>query len=339
MLNNIWGNLVKIPWFKKIFAKPDPPIPKAQSPQPIVELLDSYTGAGEAPEVLYFGDSVLFRVAHEDKDKTDLGHMVVANLRPFYKTCCICHGAYTARNFYYLARLLKVTAHTPKLVILPINMRSFSPQWDYRPVWQFEWEIGAIESFIADPKGTIPKYPEKLPPDFEQARFESIEVNYLGTNLNRIGQFTAVIAEKPVSEEGKRERWKTIFIFHYMHKLSSEHRTLLKLIELATCLSSQGIRLLIYITPVNYEAGKRYVGQLFDQTLTANVELIKHRLARTGCSSGNLVVADWSRMLGSKEFFHDSDPTEHLNEQGRKRLAEEIAAMAKNLMVAGPTGG
>jgi hypothetical protein len=235
---------------------------------------------------------------------------------------------------------LELTAHRPRLVILPINMRCFSPQWDLEPQWQFKWELGIINAFLANPQTPVPvKRPDTFSPDAGQEDFHNLKVRFAGTTLDRIRQFRAVIAAKLASEEGKRERWKTLFIYHYLYKLEPEQRTLVKLIELATGLMAQGIKLFIYITPVNYAAGNRYVGELFERTLAANVGLIKHRLAETGGSSGNLVVADWSRMLGSKEFFHESDPTEHINERGRKHLAEAIATGVQDLMVAGSAGG
>lgn len=339
--NNITNKVYNISWLKKIFSGPGKTVKEEDKPWlQLTDLLDAYNGTDKGPEILYFGDSVLLRVAHEDQDRTILREMVSANLVSAYTTCCICHSAYTPRIFSYFGRVLELTSHRPMLVILPINMRCFSPQWDLEPQWQFEWEIEIINSFLANPQTKVSvKRPNNFSPDSGQEDFNNLKVRFAGTTLDRIRQFRAVIAAKPSREDRKRERWKTIFIYHYLYKLEPEHRTLLKLIELAICLISQGIKLLIYITPVNYEAGNRYVGPLFEQTLAANVALIKNRLVGTGGSSGNIVVADWSRMLGSKEFFHDSDPTEHLNELGRKHLSDAIATAVQNLMVAGPTGG
>jgi hypothetical protein len=337
--NNITNKACNISWLKNIFSGPEVTIKEEDKPWlQLSHLLNAYNGTDEGPEILYFGDSVLLRVAHEDQDRKTLGEMVSANLSSAYKTCCICHSAYTPRIFSYFGRVLELTSHRPRLVILPINMRCFSPQWDLEPQWQFEWEIGIINSFRANPHTEIPVKRPNFSPDSGQEDFNNLKVRFAGTTLDRIRQFRAVIAAKPSSEDGKTERWKTIFIYHYMYKLEPEHRTLLKIIELANCLLLQGIGLLIYITPVNYEAGKRYLGQLFDQTLAANVALIKNQLAGIGGSSGNILVADWSRMLGSKEFFHESDPTEHLNEQGRKHLAGAIVTAVHNLMIVGPTG-
>jgi hypothetical protein len=325
---------------KKVPAEPDAEVNKPPEPwRELTALLNSYNGPEAAPEVLYFGDSVLMRVAYEDEDAGNLGELVAANLRPLYKTCGIYHSAYTPRIFYHLSRVLEVTAHQPKLVILPINMRCFSPQWDLQPLWQFNWEIEAIDAFLADPQGPVPLKIPDTPRDHGAQEFGNLQVNYVGTSLDRIQQFLAVIATKPTSEAGKRERWKTIFTYHYLYKLNPDHRTLRRLKETVVLLNSLGIKVLIYLTPINYQGGKNYVGALFEQTLAANVALIKQALADVGGAPGDIFLGDWTRLVDAQGFFHDSDPTEHLNRRGRKSLADAIGAAVQEMIGAGTAAG
>ena len=122
-------------------------------------LLEAFDQQNEsAADILYFGDSVLQRISRDDKDIKTLSEMVARRLEPVYKTCILAHSAYTPRIFLALSQVFKIMRNCPKLVILPINIRAFSPQWDCRPHWQFEREILALRKFCKSPSHGIPRF-------------------------------------------------------------------------------------------------------------------------------------------------------------------------------------
>lgn len=231
--------------------------------------------------------------------------------------------------YHALLSLLDVTRRKPRLVVLPINIRSFSPQWDLEPSWQFDREIKLIDEYISSHKKHIPVINKLSSGSFDYERFDATTVKYPLTAFDTIGQFRLVINGKPRTEEQFRFRKKQIFIFHYLHKLSVAHPKIKALTQLVKKISAWDVRLLIYITPVNSQAGDRYVGDQFSELFKANIQVI-HKILNPYLSS-KMKLLDLSSVLPPDDFFNPGDPTEHLNENGRlflaSKLFETISAM------------
>ena len=104
---------------------------------PEVTQFDQYLDA--QVEILYFGDSTLW---HPSGSQT-----TAQMLQEYLQDRTIgelSHAAYNLDLYqHYIARLVdysKTSGYRPELVIIPINMRSFSPEWDQRPTYQFTQE-------------------------------------------------------------------------------------------------------------------------------------------------------------------------------------------------------
>ena len=91
------------------------------------------------PEIIYLGDSSLFTSTPQDKDKRSIPEML-QELLPQYSMGSIMHEAYNLSNYLHFCRYMIRKEYRPKIVIVPITMRTFSPHWDMRPSWQFEKE-------------------------------------------------------------------------------------------------------------------------------------------------------------------------------------------------------
>jgi hypothetical protein len=111
------------------------------SPYPeLTQLIELFNSAKPTPEVLYLGDSVVERISKYDVDTRTLGTMVGDCLQGKLSVAYIAHSAYHLRIFYGFIQVIKTLKRRPHVIILPINLRSFSPQWDLNPVWQLEPE-------------------------------------------------------------------------------------------------------------------------------------------------------------------------------------------------------
>ncbi len=274
------------------------------------------------PDILLLGDSVTERISRLDKDKRSLGDLVTAKFKEWHRLLCISHSAYHMEVYRALLDVLRTTQHKPSLVILPINMRSFSPQWHLEPSWQFDSELGLLEKYLSDSHRAIP-FLDSIDTTSEQYEaFDATDVEYPCTSLDRIGQFRLVISAKPQTAEQFNFRKKQIFIFHYLHKLKTYHPRVRSLAQISRMLREMKIALLCYVTPLNYQAGNRFVGGMFSELVQKNVKVISQSLpSNLGRETQWL---DLSMCLGSDQFFNHDDPTEHLNEHGRDWLSSEI---------------
>ncbi|HNA89559.1 MAG TPA: hypothetical protein PK989_09650 [Anaerolineales bacterium] len=308
---------------------------KGTAPYPeLKKLLSGYNSQRAAPEILYLGDSVVERVSWGDKDKRTLDVMVADRLRNQKRLLCVSHSAYHLKVYYYLLKVLSCTHQKPDLVILPLNIRSFAPQWDLNPNWQFNEEIAALEEFLKDPS-RIPVISQnkEVIPFTEQEKGMGLDFPF--THLKRFGEFQEIINSNPTSDEEKTFRKKQIFIFHYLHPLSDSHPKLMFFPRIIGLCRELNIRLFIYVTPVNYQGGQRYVGKAFADLLSANVNVVRQKM-ETNLDQA-LHFLDLSLALPSEAFFHADEASEHLNQYGRAQLTEilanEVVSMGTNVKV------
>jgi hypothetical protein len=310
--------------------------PVAVEPYPeLVKLVELFNSGNPVPDVLYLGDSVVERISHNDFDKRNLGEIVAANLEGALQVAYVSRGAYHMGVFYGLICALEKMRGRPGIVILPVNMRSFSPQWDLSPSYQFEHEIQAIEDYIANPEGAIAAIPiGKVV--VSQSLFESFDatpVNYPYTEFNHVGRFRKIIKSKPESEEQRKFRLRQIFIFHYMHSLISSHRKIAQLNNILHTLTNMGIAVLVYVAPINFQAGEKYVGNKFLSSLASNVKIVLDTIMAYK-AAGRVHFLDCSTMFASQYFFHEDEATEHLDQTGRNALALIISKAVQQLSIA-----
>ncbi len=290
----------------------------------LAQIVDAFDGNAGSPDVLYLGDSVVERVSRNDADRRTLGTMVTEAIRPDLRATWISHSAYHLGVFSSLLRVLECTRHRPDVVVFPINLRSFSPQWHFNPQWQFHEEINAIERYLANPSAGIPRVRAPWVRRREWEEFDATCVEYPETAFRRVGQFRDVIASFAKDEAAVEFRRRQIFIFHYLNTLSQAHPRLAILDSVLKLLDNLGCSVLCYITPVNYSAGIRYVDTPFLTGVRRNVAAVAEVVKRH--QGPRLRFADHSELLDSQYFFNEHDAAEHLNERGRRELTSKLAA-------------
>ncbi|MFC1583036.1 hypothetical protein ACFL4W_05820, partial [Planctomycetota bacterium] len=112
-----------------------------------------------------------------------------------------------------------------------------------------------------------------------------------------------------------------MLIFHYLYKLSPKHPKLAamrKLIELA---QEARTRLLFFVTPLDWQTGEEHHPGEFRKITAANIALIKAIAAPHG-----IEVLDLSCSLTTDFFAYRRFPNEHLGQQGRAFVADQLAA-------------
>ena len=310
-------------WKKNVLSKFQQ---ERQPSSALVHLFEAYNTGTNPPKVLLLGDSVAERVSWNDYDDRTLAELVINNLKGKTDVAAISYGGFTLDVFYHLMLALEKMKHKPRLVVLPINMRNFSPQWDLEPSWQFKPEIQQIKRFISDPSlipSIEPVRRETIPSEVFNA-FDATPVEFAMSPFDRIAQFRLLVNASPATEEQRRFRLRQIFIFHYTNRLVRRHRKLTALENILKLLQEKQIPFLAYVTPLNVDAGVRLVGAEFLTALHENVNMVSS-LVGENLTNRQSIFMDWSEAMRSDCFFHADNATEHLNESGRKLLAESIA--------------
>lgn len=299
-----------------------PPSDKLPYPE-LNFLIDTFEKADCGPDLFCLGDSVWERLSREDVDQRNIGQMLQDRLQGTMKVVSLSHSAYNLKIFCNLIKALERMRNRPEFLVLPINLRSFSPQWYLNPLWQFEKENRILEEFCINPKMTIPV----ISPVIEHAgiynAFNATVVNYPLSNYKTVGEFRELVASVPTNEKQVFMRHQQIFIFHYTHPLSTGHPLLFFLISALMKLAEMKIKTFVYITPINYQAGVRFCGEKFLEQTISNVRVIDEVISGTQ-EKGHIIYSDFSLILPSNYFFNIDNATEHLNERGRQFLSERI---------------
>lgn len=281
----------------------------------------------DTPFVVFFGDSVINSISHSDTDRRGLGELLSTKIPNSCNLFSISDPGYNMKVFYSFLKAIKKTEINCKEVILPINLRSFSPQWFSNPKYQFDYELSALNVFCRTGK-LEPIY-------FDRDKYHSIIIkrskayidsflSYEDTTLNRVASFERIKSIDPRDNKKMRvNRLKNIFIFHYLNILQPEHMLLDFLKITMKYMEKINAKLIIYITPINYLSGNSLVGAHFTKIIKSNVQTIRKSVE--GIQVGiKYSFLDYSTLLGQKFFHHLNIANEHLNQEGRHLISEQI---------------
>ena len=131
------------------------------------------------------------------------------------------------------------------------------------------------------------------------------------------------VAVSGATDAERAERTRDVFAFHWLPGNKPER--LEGLGEAVRTAIGFGARIIGQLTPVNYQAGQRLLGPIFDE-LVADFTEATTRACRDAVSDPErLVLEDLRHLLPSDRFFYETDPTEHFNEAGRMAVADRIA--------------
>ena len=297
---------------------------------------NTYFNSDEAPEVLYLGDSVVERIADQDTDRRSLGQMVIDEIAPNLNGAVISFSAYHISVYHAFLKSLEVTKKQPKIVILPVNIRAFSPQWDLQPRWQYKEELQALEVYRKSSSKVIKQLFDDryFVPKYLQNKYRKITVNYPLSSFSTIGQFLDIIESRPKNENAQHFRKKQIFIFNYAHPLVTEHRKLIEITKTLNFLFNLGIKVFVYITPINIDAGVKYVGEKFKNQILSNIQTLENVLLPYE-RNNSFVYSNWCLEFPSETFFYNDLATEHLNQNGRLKLSKLILQEVNMLLAKG----
>jgi hypothetical protein len=267
--------------------------------------------------VIYFGDSTITSFAEFEENK-DFISTLLQEMQPNQTIGRISYPAYHLGVFLEYARYIVNQKHLPQVVIIPINLRSFSPGWDLNPGYQFDKEVRFLQQnnnlFVKafDTSLSIFRW---YKPKITQKTFETTSVYNGSEKVGVVEEF-----EKIFSEASTLANKGNILIYNYLYDLRPEHRKLQSMLELVDIYHANNIHVILYITPIDYQLGESLLGDSFSEQVTQNTALITSMLAEK-----DVVLLDLSNCLTSEYFGWHEYPNEHLNENGRFFVAEKLS--------------
>ena len=276
-------------------------------------------------DVYYFGDSTLATTGHNDKDNRAIPEILSAILST--DIAMINGGGY--HTGLYLGYVNYLISHRvqPKLLVLPINMRSFSQQWDTNPVYTFKEDHFFINNYIVATMLSKPisiYFPSLLDVNNtdDLDKWLTLPVMDYDTKAGIVRDFQGTEYEK-VSHDNMVKK----IIFHYRYKLDVNHPKIKELNMLIQACNANNIKLILYITPVDVDFCN-YVYPGTKDIIKHNVDLVVMAINNNGAT-----VIDLSRKL-TTEYFSWRDnlyPNEHLNEFGRMYVAKSLAFAIRSI--------
>lgn len=290
-------------------------------PEPILRLENHLQNQ---VDILYLGDSTVWH-PRGSQSTAD----ILQELLPDYQIGEVSHAAYNLDLYLAVCQYIVRQDHQPDTIIMPINMRSFSPEWDLRPGYQFTQEKMILRYGLFWSRTFLTAYEtfSEFDSGITRAAFLNTTVYSGTTPVGTVRDFENLAGRFLVDEEQQEEMFvyyaeppaeedlEETLVYYYMYDLSASHRKLDSLLKIVHLLRQHEIELLLYITPVNYQQGQRHHGEQFEAKFAANTEVIKKLLAEK-----RVELLDLSFGLEAYAF---SD-TEHLRQPGKLFVARQL---------------
>ncbi|MEZ4734176.1 MAG: D-alanyl-lipoteichoic acid biosynthesis protein DltD [Caldilineaceae bacterium] len=295
----------------------------SEVPEPVLHF---QTLLDDGREILYLGDSTLWHPVG-----TQTTAEMLQELLPTYSIGELSHAAYGMDVFRSYIDYMLRQEQRPAVVIIPINLRSFSPEWDLRPGYQFTREkrvLGmgiSLTRLLGRPLRLFGGYET----DITQDEFLHSTVYASGTPIGQVQDFEGSVGASPLEDNGSEQfvyyqdipndaDYQRLLSYYYMNAITPDHRKIQAMVDIAQRLQAADIEVIFYITPVNVELGDVYIGDTFRHQFAENVAVIQEQLAAQGVD-----LLDLSFDLAAY-FFSD---TEHLRQTGKRYIAEKLATV------------
>lgn len=263
---------------------------------------------------IFLGDSVYLRVSKSDKIKISIADAIRQNYVDSY---VYAHSALSTVHYYALLLSSNNIIQEADRVVIPINYRSFSPQWEFNPAYQYKSDLIAIQNSLASGAQILSSL-------FERQAPEMSEYYHYGSKSSRFFDQARPHTLESISETLERRR--KIFAYHYLFDtkmiINSGRYEAIK--HIAELFGDHKAKLAFIILPINYQA----VEFLFDEGAVAYLRSNIRRFLDLTNEMGAIIV-DYSNAASRMDFFSFMEPTEHLNENGRAILMTGLSKLAE----------
>lgn len=288
---------------------------QGKSSEGLLQKLDALLA--NRPQAIYLGDSTIGCIHVSDEDRRATTQMLNALLES-RQVAGYAHAAHHAEVYELMVERILSSDHPPQVIILPVNLRSFSPVWDGDPAAQTaviehqmllessRWRRAAEPFFRA--------FGIAQPPAGDRRGYMNQPVFCGSKQVGRLADFRNGTLDQQL-------------LLNYQYQLKPSHRKVRAFQRMAARAREAGVQLVLYVTPIDLQAASDTVRAPLARQVDHNVEVLREALARQP-----VLLVDLSRRLDSQHFHYDRHVNEHLKDDGRTFVARKLAEVCRPLL-------
>lgn len=272
-------------------------------------------------DVAWFGDSASSFVGPDDQDRRRLVDMVREELDGTFVSA---HGpSYKPALYSGFVRMLD-ESKPPPIVVFPLCVRVHTVPWIEHPYHGHQQAIDFLSRLDSRTPlrkirmGVAPTTPE------EWARFHALpHPTWLGDLT--VGDYVKRARGLKFEDE---ERARILYAYHHGGRVE-DGAILDTVTAFGKQLRERGIRVVTYDMAIPVAQGVEFYGEGFRDLAERNLTLVRDAFL---AGYGDVPVISGALTLRSDQFIDPRDASEHMNDRGRKPLADAIVERIKELL-------
>lgn len=273
--------------------------------------------------IIYFGDSTVRWHSQTDKITLTTAQMLIQIFeKSNHIVGPIVHDAYDAYAFDMYTTYMVEKHYYPDYIIIPINLRSFSPSWDLHPNFQFPEEGAYLNIYRIPILNTFMSFIINMyTPDVKRLyqTLYSLSTQYDGNTI--VGNGASY--ENRIRESNPNSiRHPAMMQMYYMGTLKTDNRQLKALTHIADRYKNTKTKLIYYITPIDYQTGISLFGPRFSKQVKQNIGVLLSHFNKYQVTVLDLSFAQPTKNFTWPEVWYIN---EHLNQTGRLFIAGKLA--------------
>jgi hypothetical protein len=196
----------------------------------------------------------------------------------------------------------------PKYIIIPINLRSFTPSWDWRPEYQFNPE----KIYLKDNFFSILYRPLSV----FKFNYDTITYQKFYEQPIKLGNKIIGYNKDTLIAKTQKDR----FIYYYMADIEASNRNT---IALQSILSNKNLKskLILYFNAIDVYEGERYLPNQFTKEIQKNKLFLASIISKYPDRASYI---DFIDSIPHKYFDYQDEPNEHLNQTGKMYVAQKL---------------
>ena len=273
-------------------------------------------------KVAYFGDSVVQWVEAEEPPDSTLPDLLSA--KTSLEVVDASKNAEGTDLFEEKIRFLGANAIRPSWIVLPINLRMFSPLYEFGPRWNFALRGKMLRTGRYLPWRFLAVFKYKFG-RMEKSEWYRIPIEVAGGRVGTLREIEGLpLQTRDVPPEYLPNRYLGLYATDI--DKSSRVESLERILDL---LLEHEFAHVVYLTPVDLEGAERALSPHQYSAVLRNLDVLRSILIESGVR-----WLDLSRSIAHEQFSQLYAPTEHLVLSGRNlvttRISEAIRADASD---------
>jgi hypothetical protein len=265
-------------------------------------------------DVVYISESTATFVGIDDGDSRHLGQIVRDLLQP-RRTHLVAGPGYLADMIGSYVHLLAAAPRLP-LVVHPLWVRGTFRPWAENPSYERKAPGAAVRAL--DPGTPARRVHGSFPRMRDFSHHEAIPYPTLADETGKVGDYVGRLRSGGLSGH---ERAELLFAYHHSGRPSPNG--LDSVTHLGRALGEVGCRTVAYETPVNVQTTLDLLGERWRDHHTDNVRALNDAYLAGLGRPGRILPTAWE--FTPDEYVDPFDGVEHLNGQGRQRMARLVA--------------